>query len=357
MTHLRVLVTAFALLSLGFGAGSTTVSPNSPMRQFGGSVTSGTHDARSVAQAALGTIFTYQGRLVDNGSPGNGLYDLQFTLFDAETLGIQVGSPQVTNDVSVDQGLFTVALDFGARVFKGDARWLEVAVRPGASTGPFTTLTPRQPLTPAPYALALPGLYTVQNGGSAANLIGGYSGNSVSGLAVGGTIAGGGAAGNGCGGPCSNRVTENYATVRGGFDNQAGNGNGSATDAAFATVAGGAGNTASVDSATVSGGNTNQATGHYASVGGGWTNLASGYAATVPEATITLPRAPTAPLQAFARMPTMTVRSFGPTPLMPISLPQPTTSFWCAPGAASASTPPTPPSRSTSLARRPEPCA
>jgi hypothetical protein len=38
-------------------------------------------------------------------------------------------------------------------VFGGDARWLEVDVRPGASAGSYNTLTPRQALTATPYAL------------------------------------------------------------------------------------------------------------------------------------------------------------------------------------------------------------
>jgi LuxR family maltose regulon positive regulatory protein len=35
----------------------------------------------------------------------------------------------------------------------GEARWLEIAVRPGDESGAFTLLNPLQPLTPAPYAL------------------------------------------------------------------------------------------------------------------------------------------------------------------------------------------------------------
>ena len=33
--------------------------------------------------AAQGTAFTYQGRLIDNGVPATGSYDLRFVLFDA----------------------------------------------------------------------------------------------------------------------------------------------------------------------------------------------------------------------------------------------------------------------------------
>jgi hypothetical protein len=104
-------------------------------------------------QAALGTVFTYQGRLTDGGSPANGAYDFQFKLYDAASNGAQVGSTITMEDVTITDGLFTVALDFGSNAFTGDARYLEIGVRPGSSTGAYTTLTPRQALTATPYAL------------------------------------------------------------------------------------------------------------------------------------------------------------------------------------------------------------
>jgi hypothetical protein len=104
------------------------------------------------AQGPVGTAFTYQGRLEDAGLPANGAYDLQLALFDAATGGALAGPLLTREDVSVSSGLFTVALDFGT-TFAGNARWLELRVRPGSSTGAFTTLGPRQPLTPSPYAV------------------------------------------------------------------------------------------------------------------------------------------------------------------------------------------------------------
>src|SRR5439155_90756 len=52
----------------------------------------------------------------------------------------------------VSNGLFTATLDFGAGVFSGPARWLEIAVRTNGA-GSFTVLTPRQALTATPYAI------------------------------------------------------------------------------------------------------------------------------------------------------------------------------------------------------------
>jgi hypothetical protein len=99
---------------------------------------------------AQGTVFTYQGRLNDGINPANGNYDLRFVLFDSGGGGSQQG-PILTNSATVSNGLFTVTLDFGNQ-FPGAARWLEIAVRTNGAVS-FFTLNPRQPLTPAPYAI------------------------------------------------------------------------------------------------------------------------------------------------------------------------------------------------------------
>ncbi len=107
--------------------------------------------------------FTYQGRLTENGVPAGGSNDLRFVIFDAPTNGNQISTNLTLDDVPLTNGLFTVALDWGAAVFDGSERWLEVRVRPGNAGGSYTTLSPRQRLTSAPYAL---------HSGSASNLLG-----------------------------------------------------------------------------------------------------------------------------------------------------------------------------------------
>lgn len=104
-------------------------------------------------QAALGTAFTYQGRLNKDGNPVSGTCDFQFSLWDALSGGTQIGSTITKYNVAVNNGFFTEQLDFGASAFNGDARWLQIAVRCPAGSGSYTTLSPRQPLTAAPYAL------------------------------------------------------------------------------------------------------------------------------------------------------------------------------------------------------------
>lgn len=99
-----------------------------------------------------GTAFTCQGQLSNAGQPANGSYDLRATLYSAATGGVQAG-PTITNlAVTVSGGFFTTGLDFGPGIFQGAPRWLELAVRP-AGGGAFTLLSPRQTLTPTPYAL------------------------------------------------------------------------------------------------------------------------------------------------------------------------------------------------------------
>ena len=103
--------------------------------------------------AAMGTAFTYQGRLIDANNIADGLYDFQFKLYDALVGGAQQGIINTVQDLDIIEGYFTALLDFGDGVFDGNDRWLEIGVRPGTSTGSYTTLSPRQPITPTPYAL------------------------------------------------------------------------------------------------------------------------------------------------------------------------------------------------------------
>jgi hypothetical protein len=100
---------------------------------------------------AQGTAFTYQGRLNDGANPANGVYDLQFAIYDANTNGNQIGNALTNSATSVTNGLFTVVMDFG-NIFTGGSNWLDIAVRTNAGSG-FTALSPRQQLTAAPYAV------------------------------------------------------------------------------------------------------------------------------------------------------------------------------------------------------------
>jgi trimeric autotransporter adhesin len=245
---------------------------------------------------------------LNNGaSPASGSYDMKFTLYATNLTGNAIAGPLTNNAIAVNNGLFTTTLDFGGGVFTGTNLWLDIFVQTNGATA-FTELSPRQPVTPVPYAITaesannLPGLTVQQNTNGAPNVIGGSQNNSVSSGAVGATIGGGGAV-NYHGASFTNRVTGSFGTVGGGAGNIAssysatvGGGNGntaSGTDAivsggegntasdANATVAGGEENIASVNDATVGGGDNNTARGAYATVSGGEDNTASGFSAAV----------------------------------------------------------------------------
>jgi hypothetical protein len=101
---------------------------------------------------AQGTAFTYQGRLANGTNVANGIYDLRFAIYDSSGGPTVVAGPVTNSPTSVSNGLFTVTLDFGAGVFTGAERWLEIAVRTNGG-GAFTALSPRQKITPTPYAI------------------------------------------------------------------------------------------------------------------------------------------------------------------------------------------------------------
>ena len=285
-------------------------------------------------QAALRTAFTYQGRLTDAEGPVDGTCDLVFELYDAPGTGTPptggglLGTERRA-EYPIRDGAFTVLLDFGSAVFAGDARWLQVAVDCGSG---LVTLSPRQQLTPSPYALYAPRAGAVPWGGLSGvpsdladgddtgadwsltgnagsmpgshflgttdevtltlavsstaalriepnaispNLIGGYSGNSASAGVYGAIVGGGGASGS------ANLVTDDYGVVGGGMNNRAGDAAGTTDDALGATVGGGRHNAADHAFATISGGGLNTAAGSAAAIGGGWKNIARGSDATV----------------------------------------------------------------------------
>ena len=113
---------------------------------------------------AQGTAFTYQGRLNAAGSPASGNYDLSFTLFNTNVTGTVIAGPVTNSATAVSNGLFTTTIDFGPGVFTGGSNWLEIAVSTNGANS-FTTLAPRQQLTPTPYAV-------YAESANAANLVG-----------------------------------------------------------------------------------------------------------------------------------------------------------------------------------------
>ena len=106
----------------------------------------------SSSASAQGDAFSYQGRLDQNGSPANGLYDMRFTVWNSVFGPGIVAGPIVRTNIVASNGVFGVSLNFGPNVFTGALRWLEIDVRTNV-TGAYETLSPRQELLPTPYAM------------------------------------------------------------------------------------------------------------------------------------------------------------------------------------------------------------
>ena len=110
----------------------------------------------ALAACAQTTAFTYQGQLISSNAPATGVFDLRFQISDANSN--VVAGPLTNAPVGVTNGLFTVTLNFGASVFDGSTRWLEIGVRSfnastNVNTNAYAVLSPRQPLTSVPYAI------------------------------------------------------------------------------------------------------------------------------------------------------------------------------------------------------------
>jgi lysophospholipase L1-like esterase len=139
-----------------------------------------------VTLRAQGTAFTYQGQLNNGSNPANGTYNFTFALYATNTSGSPLTGPITNMATAVSNGLFTTTIDFG-NVFTGSASWLEIGVQTNGAAG-FTILTPRQSITPVPYAITasnvtgplgitqLPAA-VVTNGAIGLNLTGSFSGS------------------------------------------------------------------------------------------------------------------------------------------------------------------------------------
>jgi trimeric autotransporter adhesin len=306
---------------------------------------------RSPALAQDSTGVYYQGKLTVQGLAAQGLYDMRFQLWDDLTDGSPVGAARTNAAILVEQGLFSVLLDWTADDFTGGSRWLELGVRTNASVMDYTILSPRQPIASSPHALVaghlsetgLAGEYsaatTLSNplnyfsgsfegdgsglsnveaatlGGQAAlafwqlkgnsgtvagtdklgttdnqplelqvngkralrlepagflssdpNVIGGAAINFVDPGVSGATIAGGGAGGFGF----SNRVSDSYSFIGGGYDNWV------LPGGDYAVIGGGFRNWAGGRQTTLGGGSNNEVRGVSSTVGGGEENTIEG---------------------------------------------------------------------------------
>lgn len=118
--------------------------------------------AMPIFASAQSTAFSYQATLLEAGEPVDGLADFQIWLYDAEVNGSALGIFGAPAQ-DVVAGLVSIDLDYGAAVFDGSDRWLEVRVRRPAGTGTYVILSPRQRIGATPYALQTRGIHVDAN--------------------------------------------------------------------------------------------------------------------------------------------------------------------------------------------------
>lgn len=106
----------------------------------------------SISVRGQGTAFTYQGQLQSSGAFAHGTYDFVFSLYLTNTGGSMVAGLVTNSGVLVTNGLFTTIIDFGGGPWTGETNWLQIGVRTNGA-GTFTAVSPRQLLTPVPYAV------------------------------------------------------------------------------------------------------------------------------------------------------------------------------------------------------------
>ncbi|MCB1603720.1 MAG: hypothetical protein R3F25_08840 [Gammaproteobacteria bacterium] len=106
------------------------------------------------AQIPMSSSFTYQGELRDGGSPANDNYDFQIALLNSQ--GQQVGAISEHINITVEEGLFSVNVNFGIDAFDGIQNYyIEVSVRKTSNGGVYTPLNPLQRLRAVPLATNL----------------------------------------------------------------------------------------------------------------------------------------------------------------------------------------------------------
>ena len=272
----------------------------------------------SQAQTNIDNTITYQGELKFNDKPANGFFDIKFSFYDDQNGGSNLFtfiklSKYVTN------GLFSEKINIPIDIFTGSKIWVAISVREGSSTGAYETLSPRQEITSAPYAIHaqyvdlnnIPASWNLDGNAIAAGDFIGTSNNQpfvvkvnnqkaleidtsetngsfAPNILMGGNNLLSSGVGNAISGGYDNNMVagslvENYSVIAGGtrnslngFTSTISGGSDNTVSSYGATIAGGSYNTASGNYAVVAGGSNNTSSGVYSSVSGGSFNKASG---------------------------------------------------------------------------------
>ncbi|CAG1004615.1 hypothetical protein PHYC_03157 [Phycisphaerales bacterium] len=143
----------------------TGSDPNGPWSLYvlddsspsGGSISGGwTISINSQPPSPLSPSFTYQGVLKGPSGPITSPVDLRLAVWDHEDSPLLPNRLALVTRSNITPGAggdVTTTVTVPGGTFGPDQRWLEIEVRSPAGTGTWTTLTPRQRITPAPVAL------------------------------------------------------------------------------------------------------------------------------------------------------------------------------------------------------------
>ena len=119
--------------------------------------------ARAIAQGDFS--FSYQGVLMFGDQRADATYDLQFDLYDGPDPATAFNHGTDTHtSVTIENGLYSLILDFGYVFTPPDPRWLQISVRETGGSS-FEPLEPLTFLATVPYAAY------AWNAGSAASAV------------------------------------------------------------------------------------------------------------------------------------------------------------------------------------------
>jgi hypothetical protein len=120
---------------------------------------------------AAPSTFSYQGQLQKDGRPFDGVCNFTFSLWDELGTGDppqggnQIGPAVALSNHPLNNGLFTVPLDFGSEAFNGNAnRYLQISIKCPAAGGTQTTLAPRQTVQASPHSISTRGIDVASSG-------------------------------------------------------------------------------------------------------------------------------------------------------------------------------------------------
>jgi hypothetical protein len=148
MKNKRILSFVFAaviMLALASGVSAQSFAPNK--EQITAPASANQPESILSVAAQVSEAISYQGVLEENGIPVTGSRDMTFRLYSEDGCTASVSGIVDISDVPIDNGHFSVQLDFDPSVFTGQALFLEVQVE--------STAIACQEILAVPYALSL----------------------------------------------------------------------------------------------------------------------------------------------------------------------------------------------------------